>query len=184
MPDVTVRIDTDAARKRIDEITSKSLKKAILRGGDVAGGMVVTKVKEEVDATEPKFMRRRAHGLVKDFRRFQRILRARWAGDGGKSTVGSRTRYALPLEQGGRYEQVVNPYRRVRQLRGYRGQTRTISETVKTHKRHRTERIGRFYLKRALDAVLPIADQPMTRALAAALAGEKIPTQAQLRKGL
>lgn len=178
--EIFAQLDDAAVTQALARITSKDLRKAVMRGADVTGRLFVFKIKRMVDREEPAWFERRRKGLLKDYVRWAKRMKARLSGDTVVSRVGTSTRYALPIEQGGTYEQHVTEYT---QRRFYRG-GRSRSVTVRGHLRERTEKRGRQYAHRAFGVVVPVAAEPTYRALYALITDGKVPTQAALRKGL
>jgi len=173
------QLDDAAVTQALERITSKELRKAVLRGADVTGRLFIFKVKRMVDREEPTWATKRRRGLLKDYVRWAKRMKGRLSGDTVISKVGTSTRYALPIEQGGTYEQFVTEYT---QRRWGRGRMRDVR--VKSHTRRHTEKRGRQYAHRAFGDVVPVAAEPTYRALYALITEGKVPTQATLRKGL
>lgn len=191
--EIAVAVDDKVAMDRVDKLTGKEMRKAILRGNDVAVHLAIDKYRSLLNREEPDWFERRAKGLLKDIRRRARGQRARMQAGGAAGFADSRMRAAGAMELGGRYEQFVKSHRRrqttwpflmndgrsfiIRRLQSPR------EVTVRDFTRFRTE-TAKHYLERGTELALPRMAEPTRRALAAVIAEGKTPWAKTLRAGL
>lgn len=181
--EATIRINDEAMKRFMDTVSVRILRKAVLRGNDCALRLVLDNVQQIMDAQEPEFMKpRRAKGLMKDYFKMVRRLRARF--DGSTSKAEARAgRAALALEFGGKYDQWVHTYEQMRTTQKG-GQTLSMRRVkVREHLRTRTEEPA-AYLQQAMDKTAPVMMVPTARAVEAVFEGKKVPHQRTLIKGL
>lgn len=181
--DARIELSGEEIAKLYEKADAKKIRKAILRSADVAVGMAVSAARDLMDVEEPLYMKRRAKGMLKEYRRWATRMRGRMIDDTVRAATGSRFLAAYALEIGGRYEQWVNEYTRLvtRQRRGETLSTTRVA--VKSHKRHRPEDAKR-YLARAFSRIGPVSGEPLRRAIAALIETGKVPHAPQLRRGL
>lgn len=204
--EVTATLDGLDALLRAPQLSSAQIRKCVLRGNDVAIGLAIDELRSELNREEPRYFRRRARGLLKDFRRMARLYRASFSRNLGALLTGraelvavglggSRMRAAAPLEVGGKYEQFVREHTRRVKSRDVRERVATVSgrrrmstiaqgfTRVNEHLRTRPED-AQHYLLRAVQEKLGVMAEPTRRALAGLLATGKVPTAKSLRAGL
>lgn len=203
---VFATLDDLDALLRMPQLSVKEIRKCALRGNDVAIGLAIDELRSELNREEPRYFRRRARGLLKDFRRMARLYRATFSRGLGSALAaraevvavgmgGSRMRAAAPLEVGGKYQQFVEAHTRRVKGRDVRERVATASgrrrmttiaqgyTQVREHLRMRPEDAHR-YLLRAVQAKLSVMIVPTIRALAGLIATGKVPTAKTLRAGL
>ena len=183
--EILVAIDDDALLERLDEVSGRNLRIAVLRGADSVIGLSVDHLRRILDAEEPDYFSRRSRGLIKDFRRMARAGRATMrSSEFAAAYGGTRFRAGLPMEIGGRYEQYVEPYQRMQTQMFGRPLAEPRSVDVNGHLRNRTEH-AHAYMRRAWTEVERVAAEPTARAIEALLGGaKKVPGAATLKKGL
>ncbi len=179
-----VTLDVADARAKLAAISGKQFYKTILRGTDAVVGLILERLKRRLKAGEEKWFQRRAAGIMNDFWRWARRLKA-WPTtlDTITATSLTQTRYALAVEEGGAYEQFVREYdRRVTQAWGRPVQS-PATVHVKGHKRvyHQD---ARHYFRDVIQASESDFGAPMERALRILLDEGRVATQAQMKKGL
>ncbi len=181
---MSVTLDSAGLREKLARVSGKDLKKAILRGGDAGVALIVERLRGLIDAEEPKYFKSRRKGMLKDYRRWARRLRGHFeSGNTAASSTSTRTVYAAALEDGGSYTQYVKPYERKLTQAWGRPVERPRAVQVGPYTRQREE-FAKHYLARAVYAVAPRFTTPLERALRALFEEDRVPTQAELKRGL
>jgi hypothetical protein len=171
-------------REKLERLSGRDLKAAILRGSDAAIALIVEKYRDLIDAEEPGYMKWRTHALLKQFRKSERRGRGKFrSNDTATSFATLSYPFAKRLEDGGRYRQQVHTYeRRLTQAWGKPVKNpRTV--IVNSYKRWRTE-WAKHYLARAEYSVANNYDVPLSRALEALFSEERVPGMKELKAGL
>jgi hypothetical protein len=179
-----VQLDSAAAREGLAAVSGKQFYKTILRGTDAVVGLLLERMKRKLKNLEPPWFKRRAVGIMNDFWRWARRLKA-WPTtmDTITATALTQTRYAAAIEDGGEYDQWVKDYHRRATSAWGRPVKHPREIPVRGH--HRTRREwAMHYFAWTVSTSESDFGKPMERALEILVNERRVATQAEMKKGL
>jgi hypothetical protein len=168
----------------------KMLPKAMLRGADVSAKMLARYAITHyvIGRRSRDWELKRTRSIAASITRYTARFRGRVIGGSVvMDAAGMVRKDARVIEYGGRYEQWVQPHTRARPATRRGGgfvSRRSGRVAVVGYRRMSPMQLAMAPLSRARDALAPHLAVPVGRAIEGVMQSGKIPTAAQLRKGL